>query len=306
MRNFHENFELSGSDGQKMLQGWLGAGARLTHAERLTGGACSAVYGLRFDRPPHDAVAKIYPNEAESFERERLLTQYVMDYTSFPAPRVYHEDSTRAALPFAFILLGRLEGVNLAEAELSPMDRVRIDHQLAEALLELHSHRRERFSDVLEAGGNARWSEVMLPRLVDLRKEMQARLPPDMLARLDQALALAPAALANQGPPTLVHGDVWATNIMVRPGADGWELSGLVDWVGTSYADVEHELAYMESWGTVTPEFFTRYCRGQPLRPGYEFRRLFYWLATYMLHVHLFGDEHYTRLVDRTVRRIIA
>ena len=229
-----------------------------------------------------------------------------MDYTSFPAPRVYHEDSTRAALPFAFILLGRLEGVNLAEAELSPMDRVRIDHQLAEALLELHSHRRERFSDVLEAGGNARWSEVMLPRLVDLRKEMQARLPPDMLARLDQALALAPAALANQGPPTLVHGDVWATNIMVRPGA------GRLGTVGPGGLG-RHKLRRRGArtgihgiLGHVTPEFFTRYCRGQPLRPGYEFRRLFYWLATYMLHVHLFGDEHYTRLVDRTVRRIIA
>jgi fructosamine-3-kinase len=306
LRNFHENFELSISDGQKMLQGWLGAGARLTHTERLNGGACSAVYGLRFDRPPYDAVAKIYPNKDESFERERRVTQYVADYTSFPAPRVYHEDSSRGSLPFAFILLGRLEGVNLAEAKLSAMDRVRIDHQLAEALLELHSHRRELFSDVLESGGKARWSDVMLPRLADLRKDMQTRLPPEMLARLDQALALAPAAFADQGPPTLVHGDVWATNIMVRPGADGWELSGLVDWVSASYADVEHELAYLESWGTVTAEFFRRYCQGQPLRPGYEFRRLFYWLATYMLHVHLFGDEHYTRLVDRTVRKIIA
>lgn len=306
MRNFHENFELSISDGRQMLQGWLGAPANLTHSQRLRGGACSAVYGLRFDRPPYDAVAKIYPNKNESFERERRVTQYVADYTSFPAPRVYYEDSSRATLPFAFIVLGRLDGVHMAEAKISPVDRTRIEYQLAEALLELHSHRRELFSDVLEAGGNTRWSDVMLPRLGELRKDMQTRLPPDLLARLDQALALAPAAFANQGSPTLVHGDVWATNIMVRPGADGWELSGLVDWVSASYADVEHELAYLESWGTVTPEFFWRYCQVQPLRPGYEFRRLFYWLATYMLHVRLFGDEHYTRLVDRTVRKLVA
>ena len=289
-----------------MLQGWLGAAARLAHTERLKGGACSAVYGLRFDRPPYDAVAKIYPNKDESFARERMVTQYVADYTSFLGPRVYHEDSSRANLPFAFILLSRLEGVNLAEAKLSPIDRVRVDHQLAEALLELHSHRRELFSDVLEAGGKTRWRDVMLPRLGDLRKDMQTRLPRDLLERLDRALALAPASFANQGPPTLVHGDVWATNIMVRPGVDGWELSGLVDWVSASYADVEYELAYLESWGTVTPEFFGRYCQEQTLRQGYEYRRLFYWLATYMLHVWLFGDADYTRLVDRTVRKIIA
>ena len=78
-----------------------------------------------------------------------------------------------------------------------------------------------------------------------------------------------------------------------------------MDWVGARYADIEDELAYMESWGTVTPEFFARYCAGQRVRDGYEFRRLFYWLATYMLHVWLFGDEHYRQLVEATVGAIL-
>jgi fructosamine-3-kinase len=305
VRNFHENFELDPEHASEMLRAAFGPGAALRGLERLSGGACSAVYAMDFDGPPHQAVVKIYPNPDGDFARERQLTQYVAQLAAGGVPRVYHEDSTRARVPFAFILLERLGGVNLAQAELGPGDRARIDVELAEALLELHSHRREFFGEVLEPGSASPWSSFILPRLHELRADMQGPLRPELLDRLDAALGLAPEALADQGPPTLVHGDVWATNIIVRQAAGRWRLSGLVDWVATRFADVEIELAYLECWRTVTPAFFTRYCRRNPLRDGYQFRRLFYWLWTYMLHVHLFGDAHYSRLVEMTVRGIL-
>ena len=63
------------------------------------------------------------------------------------------------------------------------------------------------------------------------------------------------------------------------------------------YAPVEKEIAYLEAFDTVGEAFFDVYAGRRPLRPGYEFRRLFYWLNTYMIHVWLgFGAEFHDRI----------
>jgi fructosamine-3-kinase len=93
---------------------------------------------------------------------------------------------------------------------------------------------------------------------------------------------------------------------MVHERSDGWHLSGLLDPVGLRYAEVEKELAYMEAFDTVGQMFFDVYTSRCPLRPGYRFRRLFYWLDTYMLHLWLgFGREMQDRIVA-TTREVLA
>lgn len=57
---------------------------------------------------------------------------------------------------------------------------------------------------------------------------------------------------------------------------------------------------------TVTPAFFEAYTSQPPLRPGYEFRRLFYWLNTHMIHVWLFGDQQYHDRVASVAAEIVA
>lgn len=166
------------------------------------------------------------------------------------------------------------------------------EHQLADAVLKLHSHRRTTFGSVDGRGGVSDWADVVVPRLIDMRDEMQGRLPASVLVDIDTAVAAAPAAFANRGPPSLVHGDLWAENIMVVETAGTWAVSGFID-PGLQYADVEHELAYLQCFSTVGQAFFDAYGAHTPVRPGYEYRRLFYWLNTMMIRVWLFGDRHY-------------
>jgi len=93
---------------------------------------------------------------------------------------------------------------------------------------------------------------------------------------------------------------------MVHERGDGWHLSGLLDPIGLKYAEVEKELAYLQAFDTVGPAFFDAYTSHRPLREGFEFRRLFYWLETYMVHVWLgFGAEFRDRVVE-TSRQVVA
>jgi fructosamine-3-kinase len=127
---------------------------------------------------------------------------------------------------------------------------------------------------------------------VRAQPEIIRRLSRAALADVDYAVARAGDMLADQGVPTLVHADIWAGNIIVQQDGTGWQISGLVD-PGAEYADVELELAYLESFNNPRPAFMEVYTRQHPLRPGYRVRRMFYWLLTYLIHVWLFGEQRY-------------
>lgn len=95
--------------------------------------------------------------------------------------------------------------------------------------------------------------------------------------------------------PSLVHGDLWAGNVMT--GADG--LAWLTDpaaYVGHREAD----LAMTELFGGFSRRFYEEYREAAPLQPGYEKRKDFYNLYHLLNHLNLFGRGYLS-----SVRRIV-
>lgn len=95
--------------------------------------------------------------------------------------------------------------------------------------------------------------------------------------------------------PSLVHGDLWAGNVMT--GRDG--LAWLTDpaaYVGHREAD----LAMTELFGGFSGKFYEAYREAAPLQPGYEKRRDFYNLYHLLNHLNLFGRSYLS-----SVRRIV-
>ncbi len=283
----------------------LGRRVRCTATQRRRAGKCCAVYRLDLDSPPYRAVVKTDAgDENEAIPREQPRLKLAGKLAADLAPRMYGADTSRTAFPFSWLLLEALDGDDLTSLSVTPAERDRLSIHLADALCELHSRTRPAFGEIDEEAGEGDWREVFLPRLAENRRDVDDLLPGDVLAEVDLAIAAAPDALAEFGRPTLVHGDVWAGNIIAARRDGGIELSGLVDWPAMQYADVEYELAYLEAWGTVTDAFRARYTRRMSFRDGYQRRRLFYWLNTYMLHVWFFGAEIYGELVARSARQI--
>ncbi len=298
---------LTRQDATALLAEWLGRKARCQSIVPLTGGIASPVFRLAFDRPPYSAVVKLSEGGADDplpLERGRL--DHLHQHTKLPCPQVYLQDDSRAIIPYSFLLLECLPGVNLGAAQIRPEQRGAVERELAEALLELHSHRSDAFGDIEGKSTVSRWNDLFLPDLEEGRHDMREFLLPSELAELDRAVSLAEEALSIAGEPTLIHNDVWAGNIMVQERDDGWHLSGLLDPIGLKYAEAEKELAYLQAFDTVGAGFFDTYTAQRPLREGFEFRRLFYWLETYMVHVWLgFGAEFRDRVVG-TSRQVVA
>lgn len=299
MFNIQTGIALTVAQAEAILESWLNRKVTCKEIVPLKGGKVNTVLRLAFDQPPYTAVIKLStPDDGPySLDKEAANLYYLHKRTCFPCPEVYAEDGAGERAPFAFLLLECLPGVSLAQAQkaglVSSSDLEDLDRQLARILLELHSHTRATFGKP-ELPCALSWAELFVPRLHEVRAqtEINRRLSSNVLADIDYAIARAEDLLTSQGKPTLVHADIWAGNIIVQPKGDGWQITGIVD-PAVEYADVEMELAYLESFGKSRSAFMEVYTRQHPLRAGYEVRRLFYWLLTYMIHVWLFGDQQY-------------
>lgn len=305
MIELQPQLELTVAQAQRILERWLGRPTTCTGIRRLQGGLVNTVLRLDFDTPPHHAVVKLHDRADHDFGAEARALRYLRSETACPVPQVWLEDDTAALVPHALLLLEHLPGRCLDGVELEPTARLGLEHQLAEVLAELHTHSGSHWGAVDAERGPSTWAELFASRLTDVRAhdDVGQRLEPRVLDLADEAIGAAPSWLAASGTPTLVHGDVWDGNLMVRPDGDSWRLSGLLD-PDLQFADVEYELAYLEVFDHPRDELFAAYRRRHAPRPGYEQRRLFYWLYTALVHVGLFGDEFFREFTARTAASI--
>ncbi len=125
-------------------------------------------------------------------------------------------------------------------------------------------------------------------------------LPASTLRGLEALVPRLESIVGPSGPPSLVHGDMWGGNVLVRNG----RIAAFVDRA-IHFADAEVELAFATLFNTFGDPFFQRYGEIRPLRPGFfEVRRDLYNLYPLLVHTALFGG-HYAGSVARTVSRFV-
>lgn len=108
--------------------------------------------------------------------------------------------------------------------------------------------------------------------------------------RVDRLEARCAEILPGAPPASLLHGDLWTGNILVRGGT----LAALVD-PACYHGHAEVDLAMLTLFGAPLPEFWDAY--GE-LESGWEERRHAYQLFPALVHLRLFGTS-YAATVDR-------
>ena len=98
---------------------------------------------------------------------------------------------------------------------------------------------------------------------------------------------------AHQPVPSLIHGDLWAGNIV----AGRWLIDPAV-----AYADREMELAFMTMFGGIPRAMFDAYLDEWPLKEGWERRRPALRLHHLLVHVRLFGGGYVAQLAQTLER----
>jgi fructosamine-3-kinase len=120
----------------------------------------------------------------------------------------------------------------------------------------------------------------------------------DLAERLAELGDDLPGLLDHDPTPSLVHGDVWSSNLLT----DGDSVRAFLD-PACYYVDREVELADAEWAGVAGDAFFEQYREGAGIDQGYDTRRHVYRLYPLVTHLRHFGRE-YLEPLDATLDRL--
>lgn len=153
----------------------------------------------------------------------------------------------------------------------------------------------------------ASWVEFFREqRLLHMGREAAraGRLPHATLARLERFAARLGEFIHEPASPSLVHGDVWAGNVLAR----GGRINAFLD-PSLHFAHAEVELAFITLFGTFGDAFFERYAERRSIGSGFFeargrtiARRDVYNLYPLLVHARLFGGG-YAETVGATLTR---
>lgn len=107
------------------------------------------------------------------------------------------------------------------------------------------------------------------------------------LKKISMLLEHTDSILTEPEFPSLLHGDLWAGNVMTGNDGRAWLIDPAA-YVGHAEAD----LAMTELFGGFPQDFYRAYQEALPLQPGYDRRRDFYNLYHLLNHLNLFGVSY--------------
>jgi fructosamine-3-kinase len=236
-------------------------------------------------------------SRAASLELEAYMLRELARLSELPVPHVHYADDDLLVMDFI-----ETDGGGITSS---------VERHAGELIAALHTTRRARFGYARDtligplAQPNPE-SERWLPFFRDHRLLFMARraheegaLPASLLARVERLAGRLEEHLIEPAHPSLLHGDLWTGNVLVRQG----RIAGLVD-PAISCGHPEIELAFATLFGTFGADFFAAYENSLPLEPGFhEERREIYNLYPRLVHVRLFGSG-YLPGIDSTLGRL--
>jgi fructosamine-3-kinase len=262
--------------------------------EPMGGGCVSAVYLVRLKQGGR-IVAKVDETGAASLPVEAFMLRYLRDNTSLPVPEVLHAADS-------LLLMEYIPGESLFDSQ--------AERHAADLLHALHAISSPHYGfeqDTLIGGlrqpntASLSWVDFFRHhRLLYMAMEgmRTGRLPQTVYRRLESLSEHLADWLFEPEAPSLIHGDVWTTNILAVRG----RITSFLD-PAIYFAHNEMELAFTRLFRTFSPDFYARYGEYRPIASGFfEERCDIYNLYPLLVHVRLFGGS-YVSSVTRVLER---
>ena len=259
----------------------------------LHGGSIGEVY--RVDLPARTLVAKGAGGSSANLDVEGYMLRYLAENSTLPVPEVVHSSDT-------LLLIAFVEGRSAFDSA--------AQRHAAELLADLHAIPAPRFGlerDTLIGSlhqpnpPTTLWldffREHRLRHMAAMAYEA-GRLPSQILSRVETLAANLERWIEEPDHPSLLHGDVWTTNVLAASG----KITAFLD-PAIYFGHPEIELAFITLFNTFDSPFFGHYGKIHPIAPGFwEARRDLYNLYPLLVHVRLFGGG-YVGSVNRILAR---
>jgi len=234
---------------------------------------------------------------ASDLPLEAYMLEELARLTDLPVPKVHHAGADLLVMDFI-----ETDGGGITSSA---------ERHAGELIANLHAIPRasfgyERDTSIGPLAQPNRKSQAWVPffrdqRLLHMAGEAhrEGSLPTPLLHRIERLAARIDDDILEPPFPSLLHGDLWGGNVLVR----GGRIAGLVD-PAIYCGHPEIELAFATLFGTFGQAFFDAYEGVMPLEPGfYETRLDIYNLYPRLVHVRLFGAS-YLAGIEKTLARL--
>ncbi len=269
-------------------------GKRPKYLIPLSGGMIGTVY--RVDLADKSRfVAKVSNDTHATLDIEGYMLRYLREHSTLPVPEVLHSTNQ-------LLLMTYIEGNSQLNA--------RSQHHAAELLATLHNISAPNFGlpkDTLIGSlhqpnnQTSSWIKFFRDhRILHMATHAvkENHIGNNLYDRIQKFCANLEKWLEEPEYPSLIHGDMWTTNILTARD----KITGFVD-PAIYYADPEIELAFSTLFNTFGEPFFQRYAELRPIKAGFfEERRDIYNLYPLLVHVRLFGGG-YANSIDAILRQ---
>jgi aminoglycoside phosphotransferase (APT) family kinase protein len=282
------------SKARELIEGQLGPGDWA--ATRFGAGKFSEVFAAESRRgryvlrvAPPDSVRQLF-YEYRMMRQEPALHTRLLTETNVPVPEIAAFDFSRRTVDRDYLIMPRLAGVPLSQADLPPGPAARALREWGQYVAQIHSltDPETRFGYLGEHNcmdPQPTWGEAFA---VMYRKELAdivncgiytPAVAEKSMALLEANLEVFDACRTSH----LLHGDLWVTNLLVKE--DG-EVTGVLDFDRACWGDIEWDLAIAEYCGVTRPPFWEGYARPVDTHTGdAAVRRMFYLLYEHQKYI---------------------
>ena len=271
-------------------------GARVMQTRTLPVGFGLEGLEVQFADGRHLAV-KARNGAGPSLEIEAYMLRELARLSELPVPDVHYADADLLIMDFI-----ETDGGGITES---------VERHAGELIAQLHATPREHFGYARDTligplpQPNPQ-AEHWIPFFRDhrlLNMAMSAHeegsLPVALMQRIERLAGRLDDYLVEPAFPSLLHGDLWTGNVLVR----GGRIAGFVD-PAIYCGSPEIELAFTTMFGTFGKPFFEAYQGSMKLEPGFhEVRRDLYNLYPTLVHVKLFGASYLAR-IEQTLSKL--
>lgn len=283
---------------RQIVHDWAGSRVELDEVRRMDGGSVATTMVLRTSADDR-AVLKLTPHRVDLAYLDEAHQLGVLRKLGLPAPEVFRCDVGSLDRPFSYLLMEFREGVDLAHAKqaCTPEQFDALQAELAALVRTLHAETHTHYHRLTAGAPTTFDSWPTLYRAVFEpiwhEAEKSGHLPPKTRKLVGRIHDRLPALLGHDDCPRLLHGDLWSSNILAKPGDDGaWHVSAILDPY-CKFGHTECELAYLELFHTVNGAFMRAYQGDEHLPNEYHrVRKPVYHLYELLNHLQLFGHEY--------------
>lgn len=267
-------------------------GTAVAAVEQLDGGMIGEVF--RCDLA--DGRVVVAKTADHDLTTEGRMLSFLRSESDLPVPELYHSDA-------ALLCLEHVAG----ESQITPA----VERDAARHLAALHDVEGRAFGFPFDTlTGPVPQPNPWTDSWIDFYRDQRVRsvwdraidagtLPEGLASRVEQACEDFESLLREPDHPSLLHGDVWRTNLLT----DGERVRAFLD-PACSFGHPEIELAYADWTETFGEPFFETYQGERGIDLGDDFfdrRRYVYRLYPLLVHVHLFGGEYHDELDETLV-----